>query len=68
MNFLKISSFLIALFIVSCNPLDVGNEQHFSEVLSIVVNENGVKHLENRFSTFSTRECSAARKSSKALA
>lgn len=54
MNFLKISCFFIAFFIVSCNPIDVGNEQHFSEILSVVVNENGVKHLENRFSTFST--------------
>jgi len=56
MNFLKISCFFIVFFIVSCNPIEMGNEQHFSGILSIVVNENGIKTIENKFSTFTVQD------------
>ena len=52
MNFFRISCFFITFVLVSCNPIDIRNEQRFSDVLSIVVSENGVKYIENRFSTF----------------
>lgn len=51
MNSLKVSCCIVLLVLVSCIPLDIKNEQHFSEVISIVVNEN--KDIKNSFSTFS---------------
>jgi hypothetical protein len=50
MNFLKISCFFIVFVLVSCIPIDIKNEQRFSEVISIVI-EN--KDIKNSFSTFS---------------
>ena len=52
MNFLRISCFFILFVLISCNSLDVKNQQNFSNVLSIVVYENDVKCIKNAFSTF----------------
>jgi len=52
MNFLRISCFFILFVFVSCKPLDVKNQQYFTGVVSIVVNENDVKYIKNTFSTF----------------
>ncbi|MDR0232654.1 MAG: hypothetical protein LBI82_11125 [Dysgonamonadaceae bacterium] len=52
MNFLKVSCLLIIFVLSSCSPLDVKNEQRFTDVVSIVISEDGVKYIKNRFSTF----------------
>ena len=52
MNFLRISCFFISFALVSCVPLNVKNEQHFSDVVSIVVHENDVKYIKNTYTTF----------------
>ena len=56
MNFLKISCFSIAFVLVSCIPLDVKNEQHFSDVISIVVADKEIKNSISNFSLDSKPE------------
>ena len=55
MNFLKVSCFVIVFAFASCNPLNIKNEQGFSDVLSIVVNKDGVKYIKNSYSTFTAQ-------------
>ena len=53
MNFLKVSCFLSSVFcLLSCKPIDIKNEQHFSDVVSIVVFDNDIKYIKNSYSTF----------------
>ncbi len=44
--------FMIGNFLLSCNPIETVDEQHFSDIASVIVTKNGEKCMENTYSLF----------------